>query len=86
MESLTTLLMLGYWVGVDYKDGGHLTLCQVSCCLCVLKSDTPYLPSAHSQNTLIIINIINKKRGKLLNVKYAKFLSELAGQFINAMA
>jgi hypothetical protein len=52
----------------------------------VLKSDNPSLPSAHSQNTLIIINIINKMRGKLLNVKYAKFLSELAGQFINAMA
>lgn len=51
-----------------------------------LKTDAPSLPSAHSQNAIIIINIINKKRGKLLNVKYATFLSELAGQFINAMA
>lgn len=34
----------------------------------------------------IIINIINKKRGKLLSIKYAKFLSDLTGQFINMMA
>lgn len=33
----------------------------------------------------IMINIINKKRGELLNVKYAKFLSDLTGQFINVM-
>lgn len=34
----------------------------------------------------IIINIVNKSESKLLNVKYAEFLPELSGQFINVTA
>lgn len=78
--------MLGYWVGGRLQGQGQLALYQASCHLSVLKLDSPSLCPALSQSTLIIISIINKKRGKLLNVKYAKFLSDLTGQFINVMA
>lgn len=87
MESLSTSLLLGYWVGDRFQQGqGQFSLCQASCPLSAWKSDSPSLPPVLSQSTPIIINIINKKRGKLLNVKYAKFLSDLTGQFINVMA
>lgn len=61
---------------------------HVPCHLSVLKSLSLLLFSCTFLEHIapkIIINIINKERGKLLNVKYAKFLPELTGQFINVM-